>query len=120
MTDFGKWHSKRISLWLDTRNGNFHANGTISLSREPVVRAKLSITWPTTNCACFIFYFIYIFYFAAFVNGLRNEARDVAVSQLLHYLPLLRPNNTDAARGYIHLLPRYLSIMMVFCHLTIN
>lgn len=41
----------------------------------------------------------------AFLNGLRNESRDVAVSQLLHYLPLLRPANSDGVRGYIHLLP---------------
>nr|CAG4648662.1 EOG090X06H8 [Polyphemus pediculus] len=45
----------------------------------------------------------------AFLNGLRNESRDVAVSQLLHYLPLLRPANTDGVRGYIRLLPSLLA-----------
>nr|SVE84262.1 EOG090X06H8 [Daphnia pulex] len=45
----------------------------------------------------------------AFLNGLRNESRDVAVSQLLHYLPLLRPANSDGVRGYIHLLPGLLA-----------
>ena len=46
------------------------------------------------------------------MNGLRNEPRDVAVSQLLHHLPLLRPTNTDAAGGYIHLLPRLLDTFL--------
>nr|CAG4641703.1 EOG090X06H8 [Eurycercus lamellatus] len=45
----------------------------------------------------------------AFLNGLRNESRDVAVSQLLHYLPLLRPANADGVRGYVHLLPSLLA-----------
>ena len=47
------------------------------------------------------------FFCAAFLNGLRSESRDVAVSQLLHYLPLLRPANAEGVRGYVHLLPRY-------------
>nr|CAG4637018.1 EOG090X06H8 [Ceriodaphnia reticulata]SVE72943.1 EOG090X06H8 [Ceriodaphnia reticulata] len=47
--------------------------------------------------------------FHAFLNGLRNESRDVAVSQLLHYLPLLRPANSDGVRGYIHFLPGLLA-----------
>lgn len=54
-------------------------------------------------CKCHFFPFL--FSFPAFLNGLRNESRDVAVSQLLHYLPLLRPANSDGVRGYIHLLP---------------
>lgn len=45
----------------------------------------------------------------AFLNGLRNESRDVAVSQLLHYLPLLRPANSDGVRSYVHLLPSLLA-----------
>ena len=48
----------------------------------------------------------FLFLGIAFLNGLRNESRDVAVSQLLHYLPLLRPANADGVRGYVHLLPR--------------
>nr|CAG4638457.1 EOG090X06H8 [Cyclestheria hislopi] len=48
----------------------------------------------------------------AFLSGLRNESRDVAVSQLLHYLPLLRPANQEAARGYIRLLPRLLETFL--------
>ena len=42
----------------------------------------------------------------AFLDGLRNESREVAVSQLLHYLPLLRPANSDGVGNYVHLLPR--------------
>lgn len=51
----------------------------------------------------------------AFLNGLRNESRDVAVSQLLHYLPLLRPANSDGVRGYIHLLPGYCILIILYC-----
>ena len=50
----------------------------------------------------------------AFLNGLRNESRDVAVSQLLHYLPLLRPANTDGVRGYDQLLPKYILFIDFF------
>nr|CAG4650161.1 EOG090X06H8 [Sida crystallina] len=56
----------------------------------------------------------------AFLNGLRNESRDVAVSQLLHYLPLLRPANPDAVRGYLHLLPRLLGTFLEEDHQTAN
>jgi len=45
----------------------------------------------------------------AFLDGLRNESREVAVSQLLHYLPLLRPANSDGVGNYVHLLPSLLA-----------
>lgn len=75
-------------------------------TRRKIKQEKNKFFSSSSLClVCKCHFFPFSFSFPAFLNGLRNESRDVAVSQLLHYLPLLRPANSDGVRGYIHLLP---------------
>ncbi|XP_015120993.1 protein Smaug homolog 1 isoform X1 [Diachasma alloeum] len=45
----------------------------------------------------------------AFINSLLSEPTDVAISQLLTHLPLLRPGNVECKRVYLVVIPELLS-----------
>jgi len=47
--------------------------------------------------------------FSGFVSSLLTESKETAMSQLLVYLPLLRPGNVDAKSRYLAVVPRVLS-----------